>query len=130
MKTNRISVQIIKSLPDLFKFTIDPKNTPSWIESITSEQTSEWPPKIGTVYKNQDNSGVWYEYEVTNFEENKIFELISKDTNFHVRYTCRKINEVISELEYLEWVDEGKIKTPFRQDDLNKLKFVLEMNTK
>lgn len=129
MKTNRLSVQIIKSLPDLFAFTIDPKNTPKWIEAIVLSEASEWPIKIGTTYRNQDKAGVWAEYEVSALEENKLFELTSKEGNFHIRYTYTPISEAKSELEYFEWIDEGDIASPMTQDSLNKLKYYLEMNT-
>lgn len=129
MKTNRLSVQIIKSLPDLYSFTVNPANTPKWIDSILVSQTSEWPIKIGTTYRNQDKAGAWAEYEVFALEENKLFELISKEGNFHVRYTYTSISDAKSELEYFEWVDEGDIPSPMTQDALNKLKYVLEVNT-
>ena len=126
MKSNKLVIKINNFSSKVFAFYINPKNTPLWIDSIIVEQTSEWPIKVGTVYKNQNKSGEWLEYAVTKLKENKLFELVSKDGNYHVRYTHRNIGPETSELEYYEWVDEGEIKEPFTQDILEKLKFLVE----
>lgn len=126
MKNNRLVVKINKPSSEVFAFYIDPKNTPLWVDSIVAEQTNEWPIKVGTVYKNQNKTGEWSEYTVTNLKVGQLFELVSRDRNYHVRYTHRDINLGTSELEYYEWVDEGEIKEPFTQDTSKKLKAVVE----
>jgi hypothetical protein len=59
-------------------------------------------------------------------EENRVFELLSENKNYHVRYTYTLISETRSRLEYYEWVDEGILEKPFSQEILNNLKKVTE----
>lgn len=126
MKSNKLAVQIGRPVDEVFDFTINPKNTPYWIESLVKEETSEWPVKVGTVYRNQNEKGEWSEYSVTEIKENEVFEMVSKDKNYHVRYSYRVVDDRICELEYYEWVDKGELEEPFNQDTLKKLKVVIE----
>lgn len=126
MKENKISTIINKSVSEVFSYTVDPSNTPKWIDSIEKEETNEWPVKVGSIYRNVDASGKWNEYICTALEENKLFELTLRGGGFYVRYTYASINETTSNLEYFEWVDEGELESPFPQEALNKLKELLE----
>lgn len=126
MKANKLIIRINKPASEVFSFYINPQNTSLWIDSIVVEQTSEWPIKIGTVYKNQNKAGDWSEYLVTGLKENVLFELASKNGNYHVRYTHKNINDNSSELVYYEWVNRGEIEDPFTQEILQKLKKILE----
>jgi len=127
MKKNKLKIQINKPVSEVFTFTITPENTKKWIDSVLEEETNEWPVKIGSLYTHKNKqTGNWNEYTVTNYEEYKVFELTSKDKNYHVRYTYKSINKTNSELEYYEWVDEGELDEPFTIETLKKLKSVLE----
>lgn len=66
---------------EVFEFTINPKNTPRWIEYLEIEETNEWPPKIGTIYRNRGLSSKQSEYNVFAFKAYQLFELISVDQN-------------------------------------------------
>jgi len=126
MKDKRILITINKTPKQIYEYYINPKNTPLWIDSIVQEETNEWPIRIGTIYRNQSKQGSWMEYVVTKLQPNEVFELRSKDGNYHVRYTHKVIDEVTSELEYYEWVDKGELEDPFTIEILQKLKDNLE----
>jgi hypothetical protein len=125
MKAVKLTIQIEKSPSEIIAFVLNPKNTPLWIESLVMEETSEWPVKVGTLYKNQNRKGEWNEYTLTELKENS-FMMTQKGGNYHVRYILTPINTEATKFEYYEWVDNGELQEPFTQDILEKLKRVIE----
>jgi hypothetical protein len=125
MKENKISVKIAKPISEVFDFTINPNNTPKWIDFIV-EEIATIPIQIGTSYVNTSVKGEKNEYIVSAFETNHIFELKSVTSDLIVRYTYTEISPDETELEYFEWVEEGELSAPFSQHELNKLKQVME----
>ena len=125
MKNKRLKIQINKPVSEILSFTLNPKNTPLWIESLVKEETNEWPVKVGTIYRNQNKSGKWNEYTLTELKDNE-FTMTQKDGNYHVRYTLTPVDDKTTEFEYYEWVDDGQLEEPFIQEILNKLKEVIE----
>lgn len=126
MKDNKLTIRINRLLHDVFKFTITPPNSTLWIDGVTSEETNEWPVKVGTIYKLQDKEGKHSEVIVTNIKEDELVEWVSKDQNYHCRYTFKPIDQNTTELEYYEWVDKENLEEPFTLQTLLKLKSVLE----
>lgn len=126
MKKNKLSIKINKPASLVFAFILDPQNTPLWIDGIEIEETNESPVKLNTIYRNRDSEGNWNEYSVKDYRINKLFELISMNGNYHVRYTYLDLADNKSELEYFEWVDKGELDSPFSQNVLEKLKRVIE----
>ena len=126
MKSKSLVIQINKRTAEVFAFVTDPANTPKWIDSIVKEEVNEFPPKLGTIYKNQNNAGGWSEYEMTAFEQDKMFVMSNRKNSYHVKYTLRSINKDSTELEYYEWTDSGELTEIFTQDILEKLRGILE----
>lgn len=125
MNKNKLVIQIRRPLKDALDFCLDPKNTPKWIDSIVIEQTNEWPPKVGTIYRNQNISGAWSEYKMIALKED-MFEFLSTTSTYHVRYTLRSVSPDTTEFEYFEWMEKGELTHPFTLDILQKLKEALE----
>lgn len=126
MKQNKLTVQINKPVEEVFTYTINPKYSPLWVDSFLEEKTGEWPVRLGTVYSEKLKNGANSSYTVTAFEENRVFELISEDKNYHVHYTFTHVNDNACTLEYFEWVDRGEIEEPFSIEVLEKLKSLIE----
>ncbi len=128
MQENKITIIINKPIEEVFEFTTNPKNTHLWIPSISEEVAEEYPPKIGTQYKNRGDNSDWDFYKVVDFQENKIFTLTDLDGNYHVRYTYCKLSDSQTEMEYFEWMENGELSNPFTEDIIQKLKSVMESN--
>jgi uncharacterized protein YndB with AHSA1/START domain len=128
MQRNTLTITIKKPCSEVFAFTVDPKNTPRWIESIAEEVTNEWPPKVGTTYRNRGTTGPWTEYIITELETNKLMEMKASQGNYHVRYTYTPLDDQTSQLEYFEWVDAGELESPFTMATMEKLQALLEAN--
>jgi hypothetical protein len=127
--SQRLRVNIRRAPRTVFEFVIDPTNTPLWVDAIKTEEASEHPPKLGTIYKNQDQDGNWSEYELTEFVPNDTFTLSKASNGYHVRYTVTKEGRS-TELEYFEWMDEGNLAQPFTGAELEKLKAAVEAGPK
>ena len=126
MKDKKLTIEIGRSVSEVFNFTLNPDNTPKWIDGIVAEETNEYPAKLGTIYKNKGKGGNWNEYEMTGFEKDKMFELTRLNGNYHVRYTFEPTDNGRCNFEYYEWVDEGELDNTVSQEVLQKLKEVVE----
>jgi hypothetical protein len=111
---------------EVFAFATNPQNTPRWAGAIVYEETSEWPAKKGTIYRNRNKEGKWSEYEVTEYEENKTFSIRAAGGNYHVRYGFAPTANNGCDLEYYEWVDDGELTEPFTMEIMEKLKAIIE----
>ena len=125
MQENKLIIKIKKPVHKVFELTINPNFTPEWID-IVEEEHADYPIKPGTIYKNKGKSGEWNEYIVSDFIENKVFELKSLNSSYVVRYTYERISEDETGLTYHEWMNEGEISEPFEMRHLEKLKNILE----
>ena len=125
MKENKITIIINNSIEKVFAFTTNPKNTQSWIPSIVQETSTEYPPQIGTQYKNRGEKDEWEYYKVVAFVKNKIFTLSDLKNNYFVKYTYKKLSDKTTEMEYFEWVENGELEKPFTREILQQLKDIL-----
>jgi len=125
MKELKLKITINKPAAEVFAFTLNPENTPKWIDFIKEEETNEWPVKLGTIYRNTDGKGEWDEYELTEYDPPRAFTLSRRGPRYHVRYLLTDHGSS-SELEYYEWVDSGEITVPFTMEPLEKLKRIIE----
>ena len=126
MKKCELTITINKSTAEVFQFTLNPQNTPLWVDSILEEVTNETPTKIGTIYKNVDKNGLWTKYLVTQYIKDQVFEFAALDHNYHVKYIFTPSTEKGCILKYVEWVEKGDIEIPFTIQILEKLKNILE----
>lgn len=126
MQKNELVVEIDRAPSVVFAFTIDPNNTPHWIETIVSEKTSEWPIRVGTIYENISTDGGVSRYTVVAFDENRLFELVSLHGGYHVRYTYASMENGKTRMTYLEWMETGELQKPFSMDCMRRLKSVIE----
>ncbi len=130
MKENKLTIKINRPVSKVFGFTITPSNTSLWIDSIVKEQIEGDHIGVGTRYTNESKDGAINVYEVTEFQSDKVFQLKSMTTTYHVRYTYTSISENETELEYYEWIEaeNRQLESPFERVTLEKLKSVLETN--
>lgn len=127
MKDLTLKIEINKSAKDIFDFTLNPQNTPKWIDFITVEETNEWPPKLGTIYRNKSGDDAeWSELELSEYDPYKRFTMSKRDGSYNVRYTFTPLAEDRTELEYYEWTDKDELSVPFTMEPLEKLKQILE----
>jgi hypothetical protein len=126
MKSNRLKIIINKPKRDIFLFTTTPPNSVLWIPLVISEETDEWPVREGTVYKLKDKNNVTTEVSVKAVKRNNLIEWISKDKNYHCRYSFKSLDKNTTEMDYYEWVDKGDLDNPFTAGILDSLKFVIE----
>lgn len=126
MKENKLSIVIDAPVEEVFEFTINPANTHKWIQHLEIEVTNEYPPRIGTIYRNRGEGNDWDEYTVTELVPNEVFELNSADKKYFVRYTYKPLSSSTCEMEYFEWMTEGELSNPFNQHILQLLKEKIE----
>jgi uncharacterized protein YndB with AHSA1/START domain len=126
MKDLKLTIRINKPVTEVFEFTTNPLNTARWIDSVVKEISDTYPPHIGTIYQNWDETGKMNEYKVTQFELPKVFQLDATNQDYKVRYTYTSTSENETELEYYEWCEFEQLDTPFTQEILIKLKDVME----
>lgn len=126
MKSNKLTVKLNKPAGDVFAFVTNPKNSPKWMDFIVYEESSDYPPKVGTSYRNKDTDGQWYDYEVTAVEKDKLFELSQAEWGFHVRYTLTPVGANSTKFDFHEWVDKDELDELEKQETLERLKKVIE----
>lgn len=125
MQQNSLSIEINKPASEIFAFTLNPKNTPLWVDSIVYEEINTPAVLLGTHYKNQSNDGAWNEYEVVEFVPNESFTFKQLNSPYSVRYDFEATGTV-TKMTYTEWVTEGELEAPFDMRPLEKLKSLME----
>ncbi|MCU0680047.1 MAG: hypothetical protein MUF50_01950 [Planctomycetes bacterium] len=123
---NSISIEIDRPTATVFAFTIDPNNTPKWIQSIKEEKINSLPVLIGAIYENTKDGINWTRYKCVEFKENELFTLECQPGTYFVRYKYEQITENKMKLTYTEWDTSGNLVEPFDISVLQKLKQEIE----
>jgi hypothetical protein len=141
IKSHTLTITIARPAKAIFDFTLNPDNTAKWVDGIVAEEADEQPPKLGTIYKNQNPAGEWTEYEIVGFEPTQHFTMARSGSSYRVRYSFKPADEdetkaaaksddepqpEATELEYREWVEDGELDNLFPAEALQKLKSLLE----
>lgn len=122
ISSNEIRVTINKPHDKVFEFTLEPKNTPKWIDLITSETVDTEQIGIGTIYTN--DFGI---LTVTDYERNLYFELTNEKTTYQCSYSFKKIDDDTTEIIYFEaMLDGSELDEPFNLKHFEKLKKIME----
>ncbi len=124
MTTTEAHVIINRPVEAVFAFCIDPSNTPKWVDSVAVEQTNEWPVKVGTVYRSQNQAGEWFQLELTDYRPTQAFTL-SKQDGGQVRYVFSAPSPGTTQLDYT-WTSDTELSEEFLNALLGKLKTVIE----
>lgn len=125
MKNNLLQIEISCPVAEVYKFTLDPKNTPKWIDSIEYEIRNESPSTVGTTYENWSLDGTSARYVVSELKEDSSFTLEKEQSPYRVRYTFNPTKNGTL-FEYFEWVETGELEDPFTIKYLKKLKSMPE----
>ncbi len=126
MNKNKLTIRINKPVSEVFAFTINPGNTPRWIDFIVEEKVEGGEIKLGAHYSNKDKEGTVNHYELTEFEKDAVFQLKSIPRGYTVKYSYTPVTENETELEYFEWMDQGELSSPFPMSAMEKLKEIME----
>lgn len=128
MKQKKLHITIDRPVGFVFDFTLDPRNTPKWIDFIIQEEANDSVPKLGTVYRNRGADKRWTEYIVTAFEKDTMFVMSRTAKAYHVKYMFRALSPSSTELIYYEWTDDGELEAPFTIESLQRLKAIIEQS--
>lgn len=124
------TIVIKRPVQAVFAFTLNPENTPKWVDGVVQEQASEVPAKLGTVYRNQGRDGAWGEFIITAFQAGASFVMSKQGDDIDVCYTFRAVDNNWCELEYTVRSNSGTLGERFGEAAiekiLSKLKVVME----
>jgi uncharacterized protein YndB with AHSA1/START domain len=126
MKSKVLTVIIDRSIDEVWEFATNPTNTPKWLDFITKEEVSEWPPRLGSMYRNWQTDGSEGLYEVTAWDPPTLFELTNVKSAYKVEYAFKQISDGQCELRYTESTEAGELSDIFSQASLDHLKTVME----
>ena len=126
MQSNTLSIIIEKPLQEVYDFTTNPKNTPLRLPSIKEEQSSDYPPKIHTVYKNCGADSAWNTYHIIEILPYKTFVLSEVGWPYFVRYTYLALSPTSTKITYTERVEDGELTNPCEEELFIWLKGLLE----
>lgn len=129
MKDNKLTIIIDRPAQAVFDYTLNPINTPEWINGIKTEETSEWPVKVNSTYRNTGDGATWNQYTLIELIDGQSFTLRSEpDKNLFVRYTFTILSDTSTRFDYHEWVEQPPLTHVFTLGALEKLKKILERN--
>jgi hypothetical protein len=124
MKANELEITINKPIEEVFAFTLEPKNTPKWVEAVSEETVNTEQIGLGTIYSTE-----YRELEVTDYDRDKFFELTNHKTSYVCSYTYKKINDDTAQIIYFEYMQDGSnLADPMKQKSFEKLRELLENN--
>lgn len=119
MKSNRLTVVVVKQIAEVYAFTADLKNVPKWQDGVAAVDKDQQ-LGAGSVWRFHYKDGRVVDFDEVASKVNDTFEIVSRDGNHHVRYSFKPLNSYKTEMEYFEWVEEGCLKSEYRQSNAAK----------
>ncbi len=127
---NILIIEVHKSAEEIFNFAINPKNTPIWLPAILEEKTSEWPPRVGTIYSQATDLGNGKKGSdaiiITEYIPYTRLAFKSKTSTYRCSYDFEE-KDGVTRLVYTENSGNAAgLESPFSQESLEKLKALIE----
>lgn len=130
MKSKKITREINSPVQKVFRFTINPKNTPLWIDSVIEEKTDSELVTLGTKYIQVIKLPNGEEGKscavITGFIENEYIEFSYVGTTYKCNYSYHPTIHGTILVYYEEAEKDEDLEVPMSESSIDRLKALLE----